>query len=437
MLYVCWGFPPCRGSGVYRGLATANSLAALGCDVTVITADRETFLRNTGIDATLEDLVDPRIEIVRVPFEWPENDHEIDAWPLERARDPRGWLAQWNEAAFAEFPEIRYGAWRPGIVAAADEVHARRPVDLVIATANPNVDCAVGLHLHERHGVPYVVDQRDAWSINVLTEERFLPGTPTAEMERTLIESSLESWFVNEPIRAWHAEAYPQAADKLHVVMNGYDLATAPAPRLRASDDAAPLTVGYVGTITPQVPLAEAIEGWIEARETDPRVARARMELYGNLGHSGRAGSVEAALLRSAAVHEVHYGGSLGKATVRDAYETFDVLLFLAGGGKYVTSGKIFEYMATALPIISCHVPEVAAADVLRDYPLWFPVQDLAPDAVAAAISRACEAAVTADEATRRACVEHAARYERETQLRPALERVIEAATAARAGGVR
>lgn len=436
MLYVCWGFPPCRGSGVYRGLATANALVALGCRVTVITADRETFVRHTGTDESLEALVDPAIDVVRVPFDWPEAEFDVDAWPKERAEDPTGWMNAWNEAALAEFPEIRYGAWRPGIVAAADEVHARTPVDLVIATANPNVDCAVGLHLFERHGVPFVVDQRDAWSLNVLTEELFLPGTPTADMERTLIEASLESWFVNEPIRAWHAQAYPDAAEKLHVVMNGYDVATAPVPRLTPSDPDAPLTVGYVGTITGQVPLAESIEGWIEAREHDPRVAAARLEYYGNLGHLGRPGKIASTLLRNAAPHDVHYGGSLGKTSVRDTYDSFDVLLFLAGGGRFVTSGKIFEYMATGLPIISCHVPEVAAADVLRGYPLWFPVRDLAPDSVADAIRQAVDAAVTADEATRRACVEHAARYERTAQLYPALERVL-AATDARVGGAR
>ena len=43
LLYVAWGFPPCRGSGVYRALATANAFAAGGWDVTVLTVEREVF----------------------------------------------------------------------------------------------------------------------------------------------------------------------------------------------------------------------------------------------------------------------------------------------------------------------------------------------------------------------------------------------------------
>lgn len=426
VLYVAWGFPPSRGSGVYRALATANMLVDLGCQVTVITADRQTFVRSTGVDETLEALVHPSIDVVRVDFEWPHFQREIDQWPRERAQDPAGWLETWNAAAVAPFPEVRYGAWFPRISAAAEKVHADRPVDLVIATANPNVDCAVGLHLFEKHGVPYVTDQRDGWCLNPLTENVDFPeGTPTADMEKRLIGSALESWFVNEPIRQWHEGAYPESAEKLQVVMNGYDPNTAPTPRLSPADPDAPLTVGYVGTVTPHVPLAEALEGWFDARERDPRVRSARLELYGHLGHFAQSNPVAQTLLDSAASEGVSYGGAVGKARLREIYDRFDVLLFATGGGKYVTTGKVFEYMATGLPIVSCHVPEMAGVDVLRGYPLWFPVADLSPESLGSALAQACEAAVTADRATRERCIEHAATYERNRQLRGPLERVL------------
>ena len=71
VLYVAWGFPPCRGGGVYRALATANRFAAKGWRVTVLTADRDTFVRYTGADPSLEERIDGRITVVRVPFSWP------------------------------------------------------------------------------------------------------------------------------------------------------------------------------------------------------------------------------------------------------------------------------------------------------------------------------------------------------------------------------
>jgi hypothetical protein len=48
LLYVAWGFPPCRSGGVYRALATANAFARDGWDVTVLTVERELWERRTG-----------------------------------------------------------------------------------------------------------------------------------------------------------------------------------------------------------------------------------------------------------------------------------------------------------------------------------------------------------------------------------------------------
>ena len=91
LLYVAWGFPPCRGGGVYRALATANRFAALGWKVTVLTADRDTFFRFTGADLTLEERVDPSVEVVRVPFEWPILEADLRRWSKRRAANPKLW----------------------------------------------------------------------------------------------------------------------------------------------------------------------------------------------------------------------------------------------------------------------------------------------------------------------------------------------------------
>ena len=53
LLYVAWGYPPCRGGGVYRALATPNAFAEAGWDVTVLTVDRETFTRTAKPSAAV------------------------------------------------------------------------------------------------------------------------------------------------------------------------------------------------------------------------------------------------------------------------------------------------------------------------------------------------------------------------------------------------
>jgi hypothetical protein len=116
------------------------------------------------------------------------------------------------------------------------------------------------------------------------------------------------------------------------------------------------------------------------------------------------------------------YAGPLPKQRVREVYDTFDVLLLILGAGLYVTSGKVFEYTASALPIVSIHDPRNAASDVLRGYPLWFPVTDLEPDTIAKALEQAAHAALTASDEVRAQCAEFARQYSRDLQLAPRVE---------------
>jgi glycosyltransferase involved in cell wall biosynthesis len=423
VLYVAWGFPPCRGGGVYRALATANAFAANGFRVTVLTATRETFIHFTGADTSLESLVDPRVEIVRIPFSWPNLETDVRQWSALRVMMPRLWRRLRVRLDVRDFPEIGYGPWKRPLEEAAARIHAADPVDLVVASANPNVDFTVADFLHRTAGVPYVMDYRDAWMLDVfdgglLHEE----GSRVAELEKQLIGSAREVWFVNEPIRAWHQTRYPEAASRMHVVSNGYDPEFAPAPRLSTRAERQPLRFGYIGTVSNKVPLAEFAEGWSVAHRRSPDLADATAEIWGYLGFYATPSPHLVRLVADHADEGLSYAGPLPKQRVREVYDTFDVLLLILGAGLYVTSGKVFEYTASALPIVSIHDPRNAASDVLRGYPLWFPVTDLEPDTIAKALEQAAHAALTASDEVRAQCAEFARQYSRDLQLAPRVE---------------
>ena len=68
-----------------------------------------------------------------------------------------------------------------------DAVHGRSPVDLVVATANPNVDFAAARHLSRTAGVPYVLDYRDAWLLDVFDGHQVHANwSRQARLERSL-----------------------------------------------------------------------------------------------------------------------------------------------------------------------------------------------------------------------------------------------------------
>lgn len=421
-MYVAWGFPPFRGGGAYRTLATANALCAAGFRVTVLTAERDAFQRFVGSDTSLEGTIDPAIDVVRVPFEWPGRDMDIRRWPRARAEDPLTWIDDHHAHETDVFPEPHFGPWHDDLLAAAEAVQHSDPVDLVVGSANPNVDFAVGVHLHEKYGVPHVMDYRDAWRLDVYKGTELGKGDPRiAAFETRAIESAREVWFVNEPIRAWHRAMYPAAAEKMQVVENGFDAAVNLRPHLETPPVDRGLRFAYVGTIGQRVPIVETVEGWIRASRTSEEIRRARADIWGSITTPR---SVAAAILPDSAPYGVHYRGPVPKAQVTEVYEAADVLLLTLSAGRYVTSGKVYEYMATGLPIVSIHEPTNAASDVLRDYPLWVPAADLTTYAVAEALVEGARLSRSATPELRRRAAEFGAGFERLAQLRPVAERL-------------
>jgi glycosyltransferase involved in cell wall biosynthesis len=419
-LYVALGFPPSRGSGVFRAMATAHGLLEAGFDVTVLTVDRDFWFHYTGADEELEKQVDQRLRIVRVPLQVPMQEWDLRRWSRGRRISPRVWRkVQVRRDRRQPFPEVNYGAWADPVVDAAVRIHEERRVDVTVATVNPNVDAYAAYRLKERYDVPYVIDQRDAWTLMQFTGERLHPvGSPQVAWERRLFEGAAEVWFVNSAMREWHAGVYPAAADRMRVVMNGWDPGlVVPAPP-RTGDG--PVRFGFLGTLTTQVPLQAFLDGW-RMVAGEPTMAGATADIRGHLGFYRAPNQLIAQQLLDAADVGVRYGGSVAKTAIASTYTEWDALLMLLGGGRYVTSGKVFEYVATGLPVVSVTPTDSGANEVLRDYPLWFPAVSLDPAHVAVALRDCADAVRSSGPAERDECVEYAQRFRRDVQLEPAM----------------
>ena len=422
LLYVAWGYPPARGSGVYRAVATPNEFAARGWRVTVVTADRESFAKYTGADTSLENLIDPRVRVIRVPFRRPYLEDDVGQWSLLRTYFGYPWLALQVIREQLAFPEPRYGFWLPALRRAVRAIHAAEPVDLVMGTANPFVDMAGAASLHSR-GVPYILDHRDAWQLNTFTGARVTrAGGRVDRIERRLFREAAEVWFVNQPILRWHAGLYPESAEKMREVPNGADGEF--EPRTPRGDR--PIRFTYVGTITSQVPVAQLGEGWALA-DSRGDLDDAEGHLYGYVGFFNREDSPEQrALTRAVEISRLEYLGPAPKADLPAIYRDSDVLLLAMGGAEYITSGKTYEYLATGLPIVSVHDPRSAASEVLADYPLWFPAASLAPADIADALAAAAREVRDPDPERWRKAAAGAHAYQRTVLLAPHIDRLRE-----------
>jgi glycosyltransferase involved in cell wall biosynthesis len=399
LLYLAFYFPPSRASGVYRARATANYFAEAGWDVTVARVPRWFLTEVAGsTDDGLLDTVDPRITTVSPAlddFLWAT---DVRAFGPFRGNFPY-LAARWHQwLQRFKFPD-RYASWGESAVAEGLRLHAERPFDLVIATGNPFAAFGAAYELGRRTGLPYIVDYRDSWTLDLFTNEDAFPkGDKAWRWEKRILENAAEALFVNEALREWHAARYPRAAERMHVMLNGWDPDVLSEIPESTADEDRPLSYSYIGTLTAHQP-ADALFAGFRAMAATGAHPGSTLDLYGHLGFFAKYESrMRADIgLDDEADDRIRHHGPVSKAEIGDAYAASDVLVFLVGGSKYVTSGKIFEYMATGKPIVSVHEPGSAAEELLRDYPLWFNPGSLDPGAVAAAMAEAGDAARKAD----------------------------------------
>src|SRR5215207_4061137 len=92
VIYVAIGFPPAAKSSAHRMKATANLLCEQGCDVTVVTIARESWIREYGLDTTLLDDVHPRVRIVELDLCRDDVDPDLRTYGWFRARHPKRWI---------------------------------------------------------------------------------------------------------------------------------------------------------------------------------------------------------------------------------------------------------------------------------------------------------------------------------------------------------
>ncbi|MBZ2196453.1 glycosyltransferase [Occultella gossypii] len=399
----------------------ANHLVSTGWDVTVVTATRDFFEDVTGsMDDDLLKHVDPRVvvERVRLPSDHLVTDIRRMSW--RRAHLPKvvGAWARARERAL--FPE-KYSAWIPGVVRRAFRVNRRRPIDVVLATGNPWSAFEAGRIIKRLTSARLVLDYRDSWTLNQFAErDAYGPDHRARAAEGRVMAAADLIVFVNEPMRGWHADRYPGAANRMTILENGYDPGLLGAVPFRPPSDE-PLRFGSIGTITEHWP-HEAWQGWDLVR-TEPELAGAVLHLYGHLGFTPSAAPAIRAMLPGPQSHVV-WEGPVPKADLTGVYTSLDVLVMMIPSSRYVTAGKTYEYMATGRPIVAIHSPQTAAAIPMRGYPLAFPCTDLSPASVASALLAAARRARTLTLDDHEAAIVHAEQYRRDVLLEPFETRV-------------
>lgn len=437
LLYIAFWFPPSRASGVYRALATVKAFVEQGWQVTVVTTTREFLEDEIGsVDDSLESDIPEGVEILRVPFTFQMDPLGLDVRRMPRFRGnfPQVWMA-WYRATRRVRERLRiitgrspashpladnYVTWIDATVSQILRRHAQEPFYRILATGNPFSSFEIARVVGELLDVPYSIDYRDPWTIDVFTGKPASLPLSTIEAEERIIRNSSAVIHVNEPIAAAYREKYPDLAHLQHVVLNGFDedsigeLTTGSKGSLR---------FGMIGTVNDRWPLDPIFEGWIEHRSKLP--AGSQLILAGHLGYFARSEGLLRQLLPDSETG-FEYVGPVAKSEISSFYSGLDVVIVPVPGGDMVTSGKVFEAAALGIPVICVQAAGGGARKILADHPLAF-LAEPSPDEVGAALVKAAAARARLTAEDSRRVRDQMATYERSRAIRAIVDIVNQA----------
>ncbi len=332
VLIVSMHFPPSAASGAFRILGFVRHLPASGWLASVVTCDNTP---GEPIDPALARAIPPDTAVCRIPYP--------DSATAEVAR----------RVLTATGLFKRQATWCYAARWPCDDFVARIRPDVILTSGPPHSVHLLGRWLSRRHHVPLVTDFRDPWFDESVTGHR--PGRVRRWLERTVLRDSA-GVIANAPLaRAALATAYPEFADKITVIPNGYDPPTdGPSVRPRAPGE--PLTLLHAGELyfgRNPGPLLQALANLERA------AAPTRWKLR-FLGRTDSCGiDVLAEARRLGLQTEVSLDGQVPYDVARAEMQAADVLLLMDGPGRRVgVPAKAYEYIGAGRPILALAEPD-------------------------------------------------------------------------------
>jgi glycosyltransferase involved in cell wall biosynthesis len=326
VLVLAYLFPPLGGGGVHRTLKHVKYLPRHGYQSLVVTARGRWYPPR---DESLLDEVPDGTHVVAAP--------EI---PLARVRalalNPLHRLRLSRALAFIGWPDA-YAGWIPGALWSALRT-ARRHRPVVVYSTSPPVSAHVVAMIVSRVlRLPWVADFRDGWTLNPQQEEApRLLRRANARLEDAVVKRATRLVIADETVEL-------RGTEERALIRNGVDIED--VPETQAKDDSL-FRLTYAGTLygaRNAEPVFAALRSLIARGEIDAE--RLELRLVGSDFRGPAAGSALRALPVKATGY-VDHRRAVAEMAASDA------LLLYQPSGWPGASGKLYEYLATGLPIL-------------------------------------------------------------------------------------
>lgn len=360
VLMICYHYPPARNGGVERSLRFSEYLPQYGWQPDIITTDLY------GTSPVASYVLEPLSLYKRLRKSYPATPYKPPRTQSAPANNQLN-LRQWVED-YLYLPD-RAALWLPFALPKA----LARKTDIIYTTSPPESSHLSGALLKQLKGRPWVMDLRDAWTIEpikqALREKRWRLSFEE-RLERYCFHHA-DAIILNTPrVAEAYQQRYPQWSDKFQVITNGYyQPGFVSQTRTFSIHDALNFDhtiklISHVGSLTRNTNLANQPDTFMPLLKAIQNIDMPdhRFVFIGN---------VPAQFVR--AIDELNLqekvilAGMIPHENAVQAIADSDALLFfdLPVDGKTYVRGKAYEYIASQKPIIAL-AGEGASQDLLR-----------------------------------------------------------------------
>ncbi|BEP77180.1 glycosyltransferase [Variovorax sp. V59] len=377
ILMFAYFYPPLGGAGVQRSLKFSKYLPDFGIVPSVISADSSAYTQ----DSSLLSEVPAKIEVMRLPHTpvltrlmalAPRRDRarRVSAVPTPSRLDKTDSASRWRDRALRAFGTLQYPddktAWARHAEQAALRLMEHTSIDLVYSSSPPVSAHLAAMRVARHARVPWVADFRDLWTANPAYAA---PGWRRAidrRLESRLLAAASGIVTVSERLAATLADRTGPNVPVMSIP-NGYDEADF-AGVVVPTHASRGFCIVHAGTFYGHQSPDSFLRGVETLFEREPKMReRLRIRFVGSVGSR-----FEPQLL----AFEARYPRVLERTGYVDHRQALaemlaaDALLLVIGGQAEaavgVMTGKLFEYLRAARPILLLGAVDGEAAQLLR-----------------------------------------------------------------------
>jgi glycosyltransferase involved in cell wall biosynthesis len=373
VLIITYYWPPSGGSGVQRWLKFVKYLPSCGVIPYVFTPDNPAFdIR----DESLMRDVPEEAEVIRFPI-WEPYAAFFKVSGMfggKKSTKPTDLVSAKKTSLFQQIstwmrgnlliPDPRVFWVRPSVAFLSDFIRANK-ISTIITTGPPHSMHLIGYRLRKKNPhIKWMADFRDPWSEWGFLDT-LMAGSLAKRIHRRLERKVLQTADVVTTITPFYVRQFTALSGRsVHLLTNGFDEDDFRNLLIQKTDK---FIIRHVGIVNEKCNPRPFMQGLKKAMAANSGFAAAvHLDFVGEVHPAFRGYVLEDAMLKAV----TSFTPPVPHKELIKLYNTSSLLLLVLEGYKDAEGympGKLFEYIATGLPVLGVGPEAGDAADLLGD----------------------------------------------------------------------